>query len=59
MSRRKRHIKEMEQIAKSTEELISKWPKWKQDYHNYKKSLRHAPDGSIYYVKASQEANDG
>jgi len=28
-------------LAKNSGDVIATWPKWKQDYHHYKKSIRH------------------
>ncbi len=46
-------VEEMDiyELHRITSARIAEWPKWKQDYHKYKSSIRHAPDGSIYHVK--------
>jgi len=49
-----KHMQEMHRLEKVTSAAIAKWPKWKRDYHEYKKSLRHAKNGNTVQIKAAK-----
>ncbi len=49
--------KEMDihELQRITASRIAEWPKWKRDYHEYKKRIRHNRNGREYLLPKKEQ----